>query len=220
MARKILPAFGFKPYNHMTFLRRPLRPLQPALRVSPADWKMPVRVLRNLYWYLYPSRTLPEGWRVAPANPGQIPESLWPTSTAGVAVSQRSSELLSHIMTCPAIRQSACVLLSRGVNSAAAYLLLVQVRDQVRLADYGPAGLDEETSRILGLSAQVMALSLFPDATDVTAATSEPFTRAGFLRSGFRLGHEETIKVLKLDKSLSSIDRFRLTLLDWDSLCL
>src|ERR1700690_418482 len=31
MTKKILPAFGFKPYNHMTFLHRPLQPFQPAL---------------------------------------------------------------------------------------------------------------------------------------------------------------------------------------------
>jgi hypothetical protein len=220
MTRKILPAFGFKPYNHMTFLHRPLRPLQRALRESPADWKMPARVLHNLYMHLYPSRTLPEGWHVSPAELGQIPESLWPTASAGVAVSQRSSQLLTHVMTCPAIRRSACGLLSRGTNPAAAYLLLVQVRNQVRLADYGPSDLDEETSRILGLGAQALALSLFPDATAVIAATSELPTRYGFLRSGFRLIGEEPIKVLKLDKSLSSIASFRLTLLDWDALCL
>ena len=220
MTRKILPAFGFKPYNHMTFLRRPLRPFQPALRESPADWKMPARVVRNLSWYYYPSRTLPEGWRLSPVEPGQIPEALWPTTSAGEAVSQRSSRLLSHVVTCPVIRRSTCGLLSKGANPTTAYVLLVQVGDQVRLADYGPAGLDEETSRILGLGAQALALSVFPDATAVIAATSEPPTRSGFLKSGFRLSRDESIKVLKLDKSLSSIERFRLTLLDWDALCL
>ncbi len=220
LTKKILPAFGFKLYNHLTFLRRPLRPMQPALRESPADCKMPARVLRNLYWYLYPSHTLPEGWRVSPADPDQIPESLWPASSDGVAVSQRSPQLLSHVMTCPAIRRSACALVSKGASSAVAYFLLVQVGDQVRLADYGPAGLDEETSRILGLGAQALALSLFPDATSVIAATSEPSSRSGFLRSGFRLGRDEPIKVLKLNKSLAPISQFRLTLIDGDALCL
>ncbi|MEI9811632.1 MAG: hypothetical protein WDO18_02675 [Acidobacteriota bacterium] len=220
MTRKILPAFGFKPYNEMTFLSTPLRALQPAWRESPKDWKMPARLLRNLYWYLHPSRTLPEGWRVSQVDPGDIPESLWPTSSAGVAVSQRSSQLLSHVMTCPTIRRSACALLGRVDNPASAYFLLVQVGDQVRLADYGPSDLDEETSRILGLAAQSLARSSFPDATAVVAATSESSTRSGFLRSGFRLDREEKIKVLKLDKALRSIDRFRLTLIDSDSLCL
>lgn len=220
MTKKILPAFGFKSYNHMSFLQRPLRPLQPALRESPADWKAPARVLRNLYRYLYPSRTLPQGWHVSRTELGQIPESLWPSASAGMAASQRSSQLISHVMSCPAIRRSACGLLSRGANPAAAYFLLVQVRDQVRLADYGPTDLDEETSRILGLGAQALALSLFPDAIAMIAATSELPTLSGFFRSGFSLNYEEPIRVLKLDPSLGSIDRFRLTLLDSDALYL
>jgi len=109
---------------------------------------------------------------------------------------------------------------SKGNSSAVAYFLLVQVGDQVRLADYGPAGLDEETSRIVGLGAQALALSMFPDATSVMAATSEPHSRSGFLRSGFRLVREEPIKVLKLNNSLSPISQFRLTLIDGDALCL
>lgn len=220
MTKKILPAFGFKSYNHMTFLHRPLRPLKSTLQESRADWKMPARVLRNLYRYLYPLRTLPQGWHVSPTEPGQIQEPLWPSASVGVAVSQRSSRLISHIMTCPAIRRSACALLSKGANPAAAYFLLVQIRDQVRLVDYGPANLDEETSRILGLGAQALARALFPDAITMVAATSESPTLSGFLRSGFRLNYEEPIRVLKLDPSLNSIDRFRLTLLDSDVLYL
>jgi hypothetical protein len=220
MTKKILPAFGFKSYNHMSFLQRPLRPLQPALRESAADWKMPARVLRNLYRYLYPSLTLPQGWHVSRTEADQIPKSLWPSSSATVAASQRSSQLISHVMSCPAIRRSACGVLSRGAYTAAAYFVLVQVRDQVRLVDYGPTDLDEETSRILGIAVQALALSLFPDAIAIIAATSELPTLSGFVRSGFSLYGEESIRVLKLDPSLSLINRFRLTLLDSDALCL
>jgi hypothetical protein len=220
MTKKILPAFGFRLYNHMTFMRRPLRPVRTALRESPLDWKMPARVVRNVQWYYSPSLALPQEWRVTPVDPEQIPEALMSASSEDIAVSQRSPQLLSHIMSCPALQRSACALVSRGSGAPAAYFLLVQVGDQVRLADYGPASLDEETSRIVGLGAQVLARSLFPDAMSIIAATSETSSRSGFLQSGFRLLRDEPIKVLKLNKALGSISQFRLTLIDGDALCL
>jgi hypothetical protein len=219
MTKKILPAFGFKTANRMNFLRTPLRPLLPALRESSVDWKTPARLLHNLYQYLYSSRTLPKGWRMASVQPGQIPGHLWPAASTGTAVGIRSSPLLSHLMSCPTIHNSACGLLTAG-EDIRAYVFLVQVGDQVRMVDYGPAELSEETSHILGCGAQALAASLFPTATNLTVATSEEPSRAGFLRAGFHLRREEPIKVLRLDKSLNSIEHFRLTLLDWDACCL
>jgi hypothetical protein len=220
MTRKVLPAFGFKPYNPMAILRRPLRPFQPVLRQSSRDWKMPARLLRNACWYISPLSGLAADWSISPIDPGRIPKQLWPAPSAGLAVSFRSAALLAHIASCPGIQGSALALVAHKFGSVAGYILLVKVRNEVRLADYGPAGLDEETSRVLGAGAQSLARLRFPDAHCIMTATSEPSCRSGFLRSGFRLSSEEPVKVLKLDRSLDSIDRFRLTLLDWDALCL
>jgi hypothetical protein len=100
-----------------------------------------------------------------------------------------------------------------------AYLFLIQVREELRLADYGPVGLDEETSVVLGQTVQKLAKSLFPSATEFMAATSETEVVAGLLRAGFRLRGEQPIKVLKTGTGLEQIERFRLTLLDWDRVC-
>lgn len=219
ITRKILPAFGYRPQNTMTFFQRPLRLFQPALRESALDWKMPARVGRNLAWSLFPHVPLAPGWGLSPLDVKEIPESLWPEASADQAVSLRSSQLLEHVQRCPLVRQSACFSLRKGTQPVA-YLFLVQVGDQVRLADYGPANLDEETASILGVAAQKAARSSFPSATTAVAATSEPSVRAGFLRSGFRISREEEIRALKLNKILNPIKQFRLTLLDWDALCL
>lgn len=218
-ARSVLQAVGFKDYNNMSFLWRPLRPFRSELEESATDWKTPVRAARNLAWFLYPAVNLPAGWDVSPEEPCRIPESLWPCESAGLAVSVRSAKLLEHIVACPAIGRSVCYLLRKD-SKPVAYALLVQVRRQVRLADYGPAGLDEETSMVLGISAQVVARSTFPGATTMTAATAEAPVRLGFAKSGFRRWREQPIRVLKLNKALNPINRFRLTLMDWDALCM
>jgi hypothetical protein len=101
-----------------------------------------------------------------------------------------------------------------------AYLFLIQVGKELRLADYGPAGLDEQTGMMIGQAAQQLAKSLFPSATEFMAATSETDVFAGLLRAGLCIRREEPIQVLKTGTELEQIDCFRLTLLDWDLLCL
>ena len=185
---------------------------------SAADWKMPAGVLRNLADFISPSIRLPIGWDVTAQHPSEIPDSLWPGVVARVAVSSRSARLLKHAGGCPTVVKSGCWIL-RKAGTPAAYLFLVQVRDQVRIADYGPAGLDEDT-RLFGIAAQKLAKSEFPGATALASATSEESVRQGLLRAGLRPQWEEAIKVLKKDKRLAEISRFRLTLLDWGYFCL
>lgn len=219
MTRKILPLAGFKTYNRVAFLFRPLKPVRSAIREAPLNWRTPARVLRNVCWSLEPRRHLPQGWEFTIDDPRNIPQHLWPGQISGEAVSVRSAEILAHTMACPALRGSVCCLLKRG-GECLAYLLLVQVGHQVRLADYGPPGLDEETSMVLGTSAQMLARSAFLGAATLVAATTEEPVRSGWIRSGFRPGLEEAICALKLSPALDQVDRFRMTLLDWDAVCL
>ena len=219
MTRKILPLAGFKTYNRVAFLFRPLRPVQSAVREAPLNWQTPARALRNVWWALEPKKRLPHGWEITIGDSGNIPQHLLPVQIPGQAVSVRSPEILAHIMACPALRGSACCVLKRG-GECLAYLLLVRVGRQVRLADYGPPGLDEETSMVLGTSAQMLARSAFPGAATLVAATTEEPVRTGWIRSGLHAGREETISALKLNPALDHIDRFWMTLLDWDAVCL
>gem|GEM_PF-2567328 len=221
MTRKILPAVGFKPQNTVTFLERPLHPLQPAWAESPRDWKLPARIARNIAWHYARRFTLPRNWTLAPRHPRQISSSLWPQASisAKQAVSFRSAQLLEHIAACPEISKTAFFVLLRG-QTEVAYFFLAQVRNQVRLADYGPVGLGDEESHVLGIAAQTAARSSFPDAVSLLAVTSEEQVRAAWVRAGLRTRAEEPIKALKMNKQLNSVTHFRLTLLDWDSLCL
>ena len=213
--RKILPAIGFKKHNTVSLLQRPLRAVQPALSQSPRDIKLPARVLRNLFRHFWPKTALPDGWSFVPVKPVGIPPELLPGNVAGTAVSVRSPELLDHVMSCPAVSRSSCHLLMRG-GTAVGYFVLLQIRKEVRLADYGPAGLDAETARALGSAAQAAA-RLFSDCDLLSAETTEDAVRDGFFASGFRLAGEEPINFLRRDKSLPPIERFRLTMIDSDA---
>ena len=206
---------GFRDYNTMTILRRPLGLVEPAASESPVDGTRLARIGRNIYWSLFPMGGLPSEWRSTAVEPSRIPESLWPQPSEHWAVSARSPELLEYMSTCPLFDKSKLFLLSQG-GKPRAYLYLVQVRRQVRLADYGPAGLDASTSRILAIAARRIARSHFRGATDLMAATSEEYVRAGFESAGLRLAQQNPIRVLKGPDVLPDVRQFRLTFLDWD----
>jgi hypothetical protein len=190
MTRQILPRVGFRNYNSLWFLGGSLPPLK---------------------------LNLPAGWDVAIREPKEIPESLWPGVSPGLAIGMRSPQLLEHFSECPVIAKSLCCVLYKHSNPMA-YLFLIQVGEQLRLADYGPAELDEETSMMLGQAVH-LAKSSFPSTTEFRSVTSETGVLAGLLRAGFRLRKEEPIKVLKTGTGLEQIDHFRLTPLDWDLVC-
>lgn len=219
MTRKILPAFGFKPYNSMYFLYRSLRPIRAALRNSPRDWKMPARIVGNISRRMFPRVSMPNGWSVSRIEPNAIPESLFPRPQSNEAASKRSPELLTHLMRCPVFEDTNCYVLRQG-RSARAYFCVVSMRGQARLLDYGPNGLDQRTATAMGFAAQCVARSDFKAVLDICVATTEQTVKEGLVRCGFAKGSEERIKVLKVNSELKGTTRFRLTLLDWDAVVL
>lgn len=177
---------------------------------------MPARIVRNLGRYMFPRLSMPPGWSVSQIETHELPESLFPHPLTDEAVSKRNPELLTHMMRCPVLQDANCYVL-RQMNAAIAYFCLIRVRDQARLVDFGPTGLDEQTATALGFAAQCVARSDFKTVLDIRVATTEHPVRTGLVRSGFRMGTEEPIKVLKLNEALKETERFRLTFLDWDA---
>lgn len=219
LTQKILPAIGFKLYNAISFLKRPLRPFHPAFTDSPHDWKMPARVLRNFFRYFKPAK-LPADWTASLVAPSDVPEHMFPRSTGlDDAVSLRNPSLLAHIASCPILQGAGCYILSHQ-GEPKAYFFLALAGGRARLLDYGPAGLDEQTASALALAAQDAARRQFPGALEFLAATTEPRVRTGWTMAGLLHSGDEAIKVLKLHPALTPVSNFRLTLMDWDGIYL
>jgi hypothetical protein len=217
LAKRLVSAMGFKPHNRLSLMWFPVRPWAAAARHGATDWKLPARAMRNAFRCARWWPRLPRGWRVVEVLPEGIPDRLWPVpGSRREAVGHRSAQLLSHVLACPLVERGKCLLLERN-GRAVAYLFMVQVGGVVRLADFGPARLDAKTCRRIAVGAAAAARSMFPGAHTLVVATSEEPARAGFLGSGYQVRREEPIRVLKLDDAAAGVDRFRLTLLDWDA---
>ncbi len=233
MTRKILPALGellrrrtgrteplsYHVAGQVYFLDRPLQPIAAALHDSPLDWKTPARIARNLHLSSTPAMRLPNEYSFSQVSPEEMPPHLWPRPTSDFAVTLRTGELLKHFEHCPILQQPMCFFLSRQ-QTPVAYFFLAQVGNHVRLADYGPAGMDEAAGEIMGLAAQIAAKQYFPHATRISAATSESPVRDGLVRAGLRNSYDEEIRALVVEEALNPVSHYRLTYLDCDALCL
>lgn len=231
--RRMLPALGqhlrrranpaqamsYQVAGKVYFLNRPLKAIAPALQESPLGWRTPLRVAKNAVLSVLPTPRLPEGYSFVPVSLADIPEELWPRPSSNMAVSARTPELLRHFEACPALLHPMYFVVRRN-SSPIAYFFLVQMGDQVRLADYGPAGLDEPAAQVVGAAAQLAAKQNYPGASRIVTVASEPAVRSGLLQAGFRQSYEEEIRGLIGDPALIPVKQYRLTYLDLDALCL
>jgi hypothetical protein len=80
--------------------------------------------------------------------------------------------------------------------------------------------MDRQTALQLALAAQHMAREQFRGSYDLAAATTEDAVSDGWRAAGLRPAGQETIRVRKLAGALAGIERYRMTLLDWDAVCL
>ena len=223
--RRMLPALGehlrrrtnrplsYQVAGQVYFLSRPLKAVAPTLQESPLDWKTPARAARNAVRYALPIPRLPAGYSFAEVSVTEIPQDLWPQSTSNVAMSARTPELFQHFAICPALQRPMFFVVTRN-GSHVAYFFLVLAGTQVRLADYGPAGLESSVAKLIGVAAQLAAKEHYSDALRIAAATSEPAVRSGLLDSGFRRSYEEEIRGLIVDPALNPIQQYRLTYLE------
>jgi hypothetical protein len=201
------------------FLSRPLNALSTALHESPLDWKTPARIARNAIYASSMGVKLPQGVSFEPVAPNDIPPELWPKPQSDFAITARTAELLQHFTACPVLQHPMFFLVTRS-GRAVAYFYLVLAGSQVRLADFGPAGMDAENAKLVGVAAQLAARRHYPEALRIAAATSEPRVQSGWVYSGFRSSYEEEIRGLIADPALIPVKQYRLTYLDLDALCL
>ena len=231
--RRMLPALGqhlgrranrgqapsYRVAGQMYFLNRPLKVVAPALAESPLGWRTPARAAKNAFRSVVPVPRLTAGYSFSEVSVTEMPPALWPQPTSNLATTARGPELLQHFANCPVLQRPMVFVVTRN-GSQVAYFYLVLAGTQVRLADYGPAGLESSVAKLIGIAAQLAAKDHYSEALRISAATSEPAVRSGLLDSGFRQSYEEEIRGLILDSVLNPKQQYRFNYLDCDALCL
>jgi hypothetical protein len=128
--RKILPVFGFRPFNELWTFAKPLRPWAQMATHQHQNWKSAARLIRNLGWSLSPASPAP-GWSSRAVEAGEIRN--WPAPRDGTTVLGRDAQRFRYFEKCKMIRAQLYVVDREGRE--AGYFYLVFVPGQARVAD-------------------------------------------------------------------------------------
>jgi hypothetical protein len=181
-ARTTLPRMRFRVHQNVGLYERRERAVKHHLTAAPLDWKMPLRlgrdVWRNLQRGDQPSMSSLSARRIVSfaAQPG-VP---MPHSEGGIC-SARTPAFLDYMLQCPIAIMEAYVIENAG--KLAGYCVLSRVRNSCRIAD-----LWIEDNHWDAATALAVRLARHDSGTtSILAAGSLPFLRAALEQQGFRL---------------------------------
>jgi hypothetical protein len=218
MTRRTLPVLGFRPIGNVYAFARPVRPLRQALTTPQKTWRLPARAARNTLWRVAQPGT-PADWSAAPAEPDEIPRTVWPQPAASAAVTARDAGIYRYVVSSPAARH-ALFTLKRG-SEAVGYFCLCYAKHVVRIADLWVASTAVD-DWCAGFRTAAAFAGRTPDACEVTAWASTARAKQALAGAGFRLrdscwlsifgdgrlldGHELHVQMLDCDASFLGAD--------------
>jgi hypothetical protein len=160
-----------------TRFARPLRPVRQVL-ANPKNWKLPVRLGRNLLDSLAATPSS-SGWRCEAV--ARFAEAETPTVAA--CALQRTAAWLNYLLDCPAAQMCAFELYDRDVRRG--QVVLSRIGHQVRIADLSIAG-DSLEDWIQAVAAITLEVKNNPEIYEIAAASSLPWMCQALERCGFQ----------------------------------
>jgi hypothetical protein len=207
--RKVLPAFGFKPFNEVWSFARPLRPFAQIATHQYRDWKSPVRLLRNVAWSLK-STTPSRGWSSRPIEANQI--SSWPETSNGITTLGRDAARFEYFAKCNLI-QSQLFLVEREGREAG-YFYLVFTPGQARIADAWAAD-PQKWKEVYALA--IAAALTHPGANEITAIAGLDSSQRALEQCGFVRRGTERLMIYDPKKTLDPSARLHFQMIDNDA---
>jgi len=209
--RKILPVFGFKPFNEILFFAKPLRPFSQVATHQRRDWRSPARLLRNLGWSWRSTRLAP-GWTSRAVDGGEIRS--WPEPGGGVTVLGRDAQRFRYFARCASIRSQLYMVERDG--GEAGYFYLVFVPGQARVADAW------STAGDVGSWMQIYALAITRALEDrgtneITAWAGLESAQGGLAQCGFECRGRERLMIYDPQKALDPSARLHFQMVDNDA---
>ncbi len=199
MTQKILPALGFKLCGQVNRFARPLRPLR-RLEGRKLDWRLYAQSARGLLWkWKAPSEQV-AGWEARRVKEDELAASgiPWPTPAPGTMLIERTPELMSYSLRCPAVAMKLYAVLKGG--SIRGYFMLAFAPAQARIVDMWTGSEDRRDWRAL-VQLAVREAERNPGAAEVVSMASDPVRRQAFLDCGFQLRGSSPLRILASGKT-------------------
>jgi hypothetical protein len=182
----LLPLMGFTESN--TVVTQYARPIRPLLYLQQAEeprrWRLAARCLRNMYWALRAPSGAPPARRARLIAPEELAAIRlpWPKAKPGSAVLERSADVMSYWLKCPAVPMELYAVESDAGREG--YFVLAFAPGQARIAD---CWLDSEGHADWEALVQlaVRQAARRADVAEVAAVSSEPLLALALQRCGF-----------------------------------
>jgi len=189
MTQSILPKFGFELVATALTFARPIRPWRQTLHHQNRNARLPLRLVRNLWWSRTPARAPLPGWTATEAPALDL-------SGLAALTGERDASFFQYLERCPAADFLGFHVNHRGRE--AGYFALSVAGQQARVAGVWLEDADPERWRIAFLLAQDAALRL-TGACELVARTTAEAAATGAERAGLRLRARTPVYLFRRD---------------------
>jgi hypothetical protein len=186
MAQTVLAKFGFLTVANALTFARPLRPLRQILLHQRRDARLPLRLLRNVWWSRIPARKMQQEWSFAALTDDREGSSM-PSG-------ERDAGFFRYLRQCPVARFLGFHILHEGRKSG--FFALAVVGEQARLAGVVLEKPDPAYWRIAFSLAQDAVLSHTTTSELVVRTTAETAFIAA-TQSGMRMRKQTPVFVYR-----------------------
>ena len=173
----ILPKLGFRiPAQALTFAC-PIRPWRQVFQHQDRSLRLPLRLLRNIWWSEIPARRRTPAWTAIErlAQGDQVP---------AVLTRERCVGFFEYLEKCPSARFQSFHILERGRKSG--FFSLAYIAGQARVAGVWLENPDVSCWRVAFQLAQKAALT-YSDASEIVARTTGEASAIAASQAGMRL---------------------------------
>jgi hypothetical protein len=187
--RRLLPKFGFQPLMPAAVYARPIRPFRQMLSHPRKDWRLPLRLGRNLAYSQIPLNS-PGSWKAVPASPRDVPGEVWTPPAEDCPVHVRAPAMYEYFLRSKEPPFGFYLLEDAG--RPAGGLCIAFPPGQARIADIWLLHPSPDALAQALLAAQ-MACMAKPGIHEAAFRASTPLMKDAALRSGLRFMVERPV---------------------------
>lgn len=206
MTRSILPKLGFRTVAEALTWARPIRPWRQMLNHQIKDWRLPVRLIRNIGWSMIPPRRVPHGW--VASGPGSEVADRY-----ALLASEREGSFIRYLQQCPG---APCLIfdIAREGRIVGNFALCV-VGEQSRLAGVWLENPSSDVWKVAFHLAQAAALK-YTTTSELIARCATEASAIAAKETGMRI-RERTPVVLFRRDGVSELPPLQYHLCDSDA---
>lgn len=214
--QKILPALGFKTCGQVTRYARPLRPLRRLAGQTNPTWRLGAQFARSLLWSWRAPAERVQGWEVCRIAPDQLVSAAipWPKPGPKTAVFERTAEMMSYYLRCPATPMELYAVAKEG--SVRGYFLTAFAPAQARVVDFWIDSGDRGDWRAL-VQLAVRQARQNHGVAEVVSVGSDPFTMQSLVDCGFHARGSDAMRMLACGGNALPETAIRFQMLDSDA---